>query len=78
MSLQPELTLPDVYLLIVEFLGLSRLEELQQISQCAFIVMPERIAWAVPVTAQQQSDKLICLQQLSAVKQHKSQPLAHP
>lgn len=37
------------YLLVVEFLGLPRLEELQQVPQRSLIVVSERIPWTVPV-----------------------------
>lgn len=37
------------YLLIVEFLGLPRFEELQQVPQRSLIVVSERIPWTVPV-----------------------------
>lgn len=37
------------YLLVVQFLGLTRLEELQQVPECSLIVVPERIPWTVPV-----------------------------
>lgn len=36
-------------LLVVEFLGLSRLKELQEIPQCSLIVVSERIPWTIPV-----------------------------
>ena len=37
------------YLLVVELLGLPRLEELQQVSECSLIVVSERIPWTIPV-----------------------------
>ena len=37
------------YLLVVEFLGLPRLEELQQVPQRSLIVVSDRISWTVPV-----------------------------
>lgn len=37
------------YLLVVQFLGLPRFEELQQVPQCSLIVVSERIPWTVPV-----------------------------
>lgn len=37
------------YLLVIEFLGLPRLEELQQVPQRSLIVVSERIPWTVPV-----------------------------
>lgn len=38
-----------MYLLVVQFLGLPRFEELQQIPKCSLIVVSERIPWTVPV-----------------------------
>lgn len=37
------------YLLVVQFLRLTRLEELQQVPECSLIVVSERIPWTVPV-----------------------------
>ena len=37
------------YLLVVQFLGLPRFEELQQVPQRSLIVVSERIPWTVPV-----------------------------
>lgn len=39
------------YLLVVEFLGLPGLEKLEQVAQCALVVVPERVPRAVPVPA---------------------------
>lgn len=46
--LVPELATPS-YLLVVQFLGLPRFEELQQVPQRSLIVVSERIPWTVPV-----------------------------
>lgn len=39
------------YLLVVEFFGLPRLEKLEQVTQGALVVVPERVPGAVPVPA---------------------------
>lgn len=45
------------YLLVVEFLGLTWFEELQQISESSFIVVSERIPRSVSVPAQRGEER---------------------
>lgn len=42
-------TRSGTHLLVVEFLGLARFEELQQVPERSLIVVSERIPWTVPV-----------------------------
>jgi len=46
------------HLLVVELLRLPGLEELQQVSESAFIVVPEWVAWTIPVPERKENKKL--------------------